>query len=138
MTLPNHYMTAEGSATVVFPFLTIQGNLLPRHDRFEREVRAGVDGIGIWNVGNRGEPFTIQTMLDCVSEAAAFTAFAAYLAAVLTKKDLYYADAKFGTVLIHSVQLIEVRKLGRMVGGIQGGGSSGAALRVQWTLETIG
>lgn len=138
MTLPNHFMTAEGSATVVFPFLTIQGNLVPTHDRFEREVRAGVDGVGIWNVGSRGEPFTIQTMLDCVSESAAYTAFAAYRSAVLTKKDLYYAGALWGTMLIHSVQLIEVRKLGRMVGGIQGGGSSGAALRVQWTLETIG
>lgn len=138
MTLPNHYMTAEGSATVVFPFLTIQGNLVPKHDRFEREVRAGVAGIGIWNVGSRGEPFTIQTMLDCTSEAAAYTAFAAYVAAVLTKKDLYYAGALWGTVLVQNVQLIEVRKLGRMVGGIQGGGSSGAALRVQWTLETIG
>lgn len=138
MTLPNHYMTAEGSATVVFPFLTINGALVPYHDRFEREMRAGVDGIGIWNTGNRGEPFEIQTTLDCTSESAAFTAFAAYVAAALTKKDLYYCGGLWGTVLVQSVRLIAVEKLGRMVGGIQGGGSSGAYLRVSWTLETIG
>lgn len=138
MSLPNHYMTAEGSATVVFPFLTLQGLLVPYHDRFEREIRPGVSGIGLWVTGDRGEPFQIQTMLDCASESAAFTAFAAYTAAVLTKKDLYYAGALWGTIVVQSVNLVEVRKLGRMVGGIQGGGSSGAALRAQWTLETIG
>ena len=135
---PKNYMTAEGSATIVFPFLTMNGNLLPKHPRFEREVRAGVAGIGIWNVGSRGEPFNIQTMLDCVDEAAAATEFAAYVATMLSKKDLYYNGLLWGAVLIQAVQLVEIRKLGWMVGGIQGVGSSGATLRVSWTLETVG
>jgi hypothetical protein len=136
MTLPNHWMTAEGSGTVVFPFLSLQGVLIPSKPTFEREVRPGVDGIGVWLTGNRGEPFSITTTLDCVDVAAAGTAYAAYGAAIPSKKDLYYAGAFWGTVMIQNVVLQSVKKLVGSVGGIQGGGAT-ALLTVQWTIETL-
>lgn len=138
MALPNHWMTAEGSGTVVFPFLTLQGALTPSRPTFERELRAGVDGIGLWLTGNRGEPFQITTTLDCTSVSAAGTAFVAYLAAIVTKKDLYYAGALWGTVVVQNVVMQRITKFQVAVGGIQAWtGGSGATLVAQWTLETL-
>lgn len=134
---PLHYMTAEGSATILFPFLTLNGALVPSRPTFEREIRPGVNGVGIWSTGRRGEPFSISTNLDCASVTAAGLAYAAYHAAIMTKKNLYYCGAFFGTVLIHNVVLTEVRKLTRRVGGINGSGAGGAMLYAQWTLETL-
>jgi hypothetical protein len=123
---------------VLFPFLTLTGSLVHWRPTFEREVRPGVNGIGIWATGKRGEPFGFSTQLDCNSVAAASRAFAAYQAAILTKKDLYYANAKWGTILIHNVILTEVRKLSTRVGGIQNAtGQNGAMLYTQWTAETL-
>ncbi len=133
-----HWMTAEGSATVVFPFTTMEGVLVPPSQTLERDVRPGVDGIGLWLTGERGEPFSIVTRLDCVSVSAALTAFAAYRAAVGTKKDLYYLTALWGTILIHKVVFQGVRKFAAGVGGIQGHtGGSGAILTAAWTIETL-
>lgn len=138
MSLPNHWMTAEGSGTVVFPFLSLQGQLVPTRAQFEREMRAGVNGIGLWLIGSRGDPFQITTTLDCASVAAASTAFASYVTANLTKKDLYYCGALWGTVVVQNCVMQSIRKFGTGVGGIQGWtGGSGALLTVQWTLETL-
>lgn len=134
---PLHYMTAEGSATILFPFLTLNGALVPSRPTFERETRPGVNGVGIWSTGRRGEPFSISTNLDCASVVDAGQVYAAYHAAIMTKKNLYYCGALFGTVLIHNVVLTEVRKLTRRVGGINGSGAGGAMLYTQWTLETL-
>lgn len=133
-----HWMTAEGSGSVVFPFTTMDGVLVPASQSLEREVRPGVNGIGLWATGVRGEPFQITTQLDCVSVSAGLTAFAAYLAAVGSKKDLYYLEALWGTVLIHKVVFQSVRKFAAGVGGIQGHtGGSGAILTAQWMIETL-
>ena len=138
MVSPVHWMTAEGSGTVVFPFLSLNGPLMPSQPTFERELRPGVDGIGVWSTGGRGEPFQLVTTLDCVSVAAAGTAFAAYGAALLTKKDLYYCGAFWGTVMIQKVVLGKVQKFTSAVGGIQNfAGGSGALLTVNWTIETL-
>ena len=135
---PVHYMTAEGSGTVVFPFLTLNGGLLPSGPEFEREQRTGVDGIGIWNTGSRGQPFQVQTSRDCADASAAATAFAAYLAAQGTKKDLYYCGLLWGTILVHKVALQQIRKFGVGVGGVNAfTGGSGAVLLAQWTIETL-
>ena len=135
---PLHWMTNEGSGTVVFPFLTLEGNLQPSQQTFEREVRAGVNGIGLWLTASRGEPFQIQTTLDCVSVAAAGTVFAAYRAAVTSKKDLYYVGALWGTIVVQRVSLVSIRKFNAAVGGVQGHtGGSGAMLVAAWTIETL-
>lgn len=138
MALPNHWMTAEGSGTVVFPFLGMQGALLPARPTFEREIRAGVNGIGVWSTGTRGEPFQISTLLDCADVAAAGSALSSYISAVLTKKDLYYCGALWGTVMVQNVILENIRTFQTGLGGIQGWtGGSGALLSVNWTLETL-
>lgn len=137
MVTPFHYMTTENSSTILFPFLTLQGVLVPSRQTFEREIRPGVNGVGLWLTGKRGEPFKIATSLDCPTVAAAGQYFAAYHASIASNKNLYYAGAPWGTVLIHHVDMREVRKLTTRVGGINGSGSSGAMLYVEWTIETL-
>ena len=135
---PLHWMTAEGSGTVVFPFLSMQGGLLPAQPTFDREQRAGVNGIGVWATGTRGEPFQITTTLDCADAAAAATALAAYGATVLSKKDLYYCGLLWGTVMIQKVTLGKIQKFDAAVGGINDfTGGSGAVLTAIWTIETL-
>lgn len=134
---PLHFMTAEGGNTILFPFLNLNGALVPSRPTFEREIRTGINGVGIWATGNRGEPFGVNTLLDCESVAAAGLAFKAYHASIMSKKNLYYCGALFGTVLIHNVLLTEIRKLTRRVGGINGSGAGGAMLYAQWTLEAL-
>lgn len=138
MVAPVHWMSAEGGSTVLFPFLTLQGSMMPAKATFDREIRTGVSGVGFWATGTRGEPFSISTSLDCNSEAAAATAFAAYHAAIGTKKDLYYCGIKWGTVFIHGVIATQIQKLKTRVGGIQNAtGQSGAILTAQWNIESL-
>lgn len=138
MPLPFHWMTSERSATVLFPFLSLQGSLFPSRPTFERVMRPGVDGIGVWATGGRGEPFQITTTLDCTSVGNAGVAFNAYGEAILTKKDLYYCGVFWGTVMIQNVIMQSVTKFTSAVGGIQGwSGGSGVVLTVNWTIETL-
>jgi len=138
MALPYHWMSDERGSSVLFPFLTMQGTLLPAQPTFDRVIRPGVDGIAVWSMGSRGEPFSITTTLDCVSVAAAGAAFFAYGRAVLTKKDLYYCNGFWGTMMIQSVIMQSVTKFAAGVGGVQGfSGGSGALLTVQWQVETL-
>jgi hypothetical protein len=138
MTLPNHWMSGERSGAIAFPFLSIQGALLPARATFERVVRPGVNGIAVWSMGTRGEPFGIMTTLDCISVAAAGAAYNAYVEAILSKKDLYYCGAYWGTVMIQEVALQGVKRFATGVGGVQGWtGGSGVILSVAWQLETL-
>jgi hypothetical protein len=135
---PFHYMTAEGSGTVVFPFRNLNGTLVPTVPKTEREVRPGVNGIGLWLTGTRGEPFNITTSLDCVDLAAAYTAFTAYKTAILSKKDLYILSVLWGTVVLMDVKLDTIQRFNSAVGGIQNfAGGGGVDLKVTWTLETL-
>lgn len=138
MTTPIHWMSAPGSIIRLFPFLTLQGALVPSQPQFERETRPGVNGVGMWNMGSRGEPFGISTNLDCNDETAAGQMFAAYQASVGTRKDLHYCSKLWGTVFVHKVILTEMKKLTTRVGGIQNAtGQAGAMLIVQWTIESL-
>lgn len=131
-------MSAEGSGAVLFPFLSLQGTLFPSRQTFERVMRPGVDGIGVWATGKRGEPFQITTTLDCLTITAAGTAFNVYNNAILTKKDLYFAGKFWGTVMIQNVIMQNIRAFKSGVGGIQDwSGGSGVVLTVNWTLETL-
>jgi hypothetical protein len=135
---PFHYMTAEASGTVVFPFRSLTGALVPTVPKTEREVRPGVNGIGLWLTGTRGEPFSISTTLDCVDIAAAHTAFAAYKSAIPSKKDLYILSVLWGTVVLMDVKLDTIQRFNSAVGGIQNfAGGSGVDMKVTWTLETL-
>ena len=132
------WMTTEGSATHVLDFLNITGSPVPVREMFDRVMRPGIDGIGLWYTGARGEPFQIQTLSDYSSESNANTAYATAQAMVGQKRDLYWQNALWGTVLVHSV-VAAPKKLVRVAYGGQqiSAGGSGFMLTLNWTLESL-
>ena len=132
------WITTEGSATHVLDFLDLQGMPTPVRQMFDRVMRPGVDGIGIWYTGERGDPFQVQTISDYASEANANSAYATAQAMVGLKRDLYWQDGLWGTVLIHSVSAGPKKLVKSAVGGqaISAGGS-GFLLTLNWTMETL-
>lgn len=135
---PKHWMAPDESSAILFPFLSMNGTMVHAQQTFEREVRPGVNGVAIWLTGRRGEPFQISTTIDCTSAANAGIAFAAYHAAIATKKNLYYCSALWGTILIHNVVIESMTAFRAGTGGIQNfSGGSGTLLRTSWTIETL-
>ncbi|MBL8815272.1 MAG: hypothetical protein JNL58_04525 [Planctomyces sp.] len=132
------WITAEGDLTHVLDFLNIQGIPTPTRQQFDRVSRPGVDGIGLWYTGERGEPFQIITVSDYASEANANSAFTAARAMVGGKRDLYWQNGLWGTVLIHAVSMQPKKYVKSAVGGqaISAGGS-GFLLTLNWTMETL-
>lgn len=134
----NAYFTEEGVGTVLFPFLSMTGALQPTRVQFERVIYPGVNGIGIWSTGTRGEPFSVTTEADAANAAGAATLIAAYLSTISGTLDLYRAGISYGTVLVHNVIEERVKQLGRTIGGnVVSSGSSSFLVVCQWTLEGV-
>ncbi|MEP3477994.1 MAG: hypothetical protein ABJZ55_01990 [Fuerstiella sp.] len=134
----SHWLTEVGNNTVVFPFLTLDGSLVPAADRPERVIYKGVTGIGAWFDGARGEPFGVSTFTDIHDGATAITTFSQYQAKIGLLMDLYYLGAKWGSVLIHDVSLKEFRTVASVVGGITvTNGNPGVLVYADWKLETL-
>lgn len=132
------YLTLEGSGTVVFPFLSMTGSLQPVRPDFDRVIYKGVNGIGIWSNGSRGEPFSITTEADYATAANAETAIVNYIATISGKRDLYRNGILKGTVLIHNVIEVKTKQLGRTIGGnVVTNGAASVILTAQWTMEFL-
>lgn len=138
MSTAQHWISNYQGSTVLFGFLELTGTLVPSRQQMERIVRPGTNGIGVIYTGKRGEPFQIQTMVDAVDHVAAENMFKAYNLTVGLKKDLYYANRPWGTVLVGNVVLQNIQRTGPMIGGLNVlSAPSGALLTVSWTLETL-
>lgn len=134
----SHWLTNVDGTTIVFPFLTLDGSLVPTADRPERVIYPGVTGIGAWFDGARGEPFSVSTMTDIHDGATAISTFAAYKGRIGTLMDLHYLGAKWGSVLIHDVTLKQLKTVATVVGGITvAAGSPGILVYADWKLETL-
>ena len=132
------WITLEGNATHVLDFLDIQGIPTPTRETFERVIRPGVDGIGVWYTGERGEPFQITTISDYSSESNANAAFTTARGMVGFKRDLYWQNGLWGTVLVHAVTMQPKKLIRSAVGGQQiTTGGSGFLLTLNWTMETL-
>lgn len=132
------WMTAVGSGTVLYPFAKADGQPEPRQVSFDRITRPGVAGVTFWQRAATGTPFTVRTVLDCLSQAAAITAAATYTSAVGTEKDLYlsgFDGTKIGKIFIHKVKVLAITQNAAAVGGVNGGRWE---LVVEWTLEVTG
>lgn len=138
MSLPSSWLSPTGSSAVLFPFISLEGDLIPVADRPERVIYEGVDGIGLWFDGARGEPFTVKTICDFATQAAALGQFGAYKSWIGFALNLYFQSAFWGPVIVHDVTFNGAKKLGRTVGGINVlSGSSAVMLSATWKLETL-
>ena len=129
------FMTVRDSATVVFPFVSLSGDLVPKRRQLERVMRPGVEGIGLLRHANRGQPFSVSTFVDVLDDAAVTATRQAYLAARGTVLDLYWQGVLFDHVLIHDVRTGPWRVISGSVGGeVQ---NSTRALPAIWQLEAV-
>lgn len=136
--LPSSWLAPAGGSAALFPFIKLEGNLAPMVARPERVVYPGVDGIGLWFNGKRGEPFNVTTVCDYATHGAATLAFSGYHGTIGTKKQLFFQGAAWGAVAVLDVQLQGIRVVGSCVGGVYvTGGNSAALLSASWILESI-
>lgn len=100
----------------------------------ELEARAGVNGYAAWKTGKAADDFTVVTLRDVASLAAAAAAFANYQTLVAAApQTIYYAGMILPfKVLVRKVEPEEIRQVVRGVGGISG--TSGAIVRAKWSL----
>lgn len=47
-----------------YPFISMSHFPVGQKSATAIEVRPGVDGVYVWNLGQRGQPFTVQTVVD--------------------------------------------------------------------------
>lgn len=124
--------------TVLFGFLRVTGALTKSAQTFEEVIRPGVDGVGVWYTGSRGQPFALQTVSDFASDAAAKTVFDVYLSWKGQVLKLTHHEVFFSDVLVRDVTLREVRRISAAVNGIQlAAGTSGVAMVADWDLRPI-
>lgn len=63
-----------------FTFLKLSGHPLQPKAEWDLEVRPGVDGIGLWRTGIRGEPFQIWSLVFTYNLETAQALYNAYVA----------------------------------------------------------
>lgn len=100
----------------------------------ELESRAGVDGYSAWQTGNTAERFTVSTLKDTASLAAALALYESYQALVGqgAVAIAYAGTALPFLVLVEKVEAEEIRKIVRGVGGTLG--NSQGLIRAKWSL----
>lgn len=132
------WFTLPGNASVLFPFITAKGVPQPARPTADRVVRAGVNGIGRWQTGTRGEAFAIKTACDYASQALAWSALASYFAKIDDTLDLYWQGELWGECWIQNVTSPGVNVFTSSSGGINvADGASGTLLVANWQLETL-
>lgn len=134
---PVAYLAPVNTAGILFPFSEFEGTIRPVQKKLERVVRRGVNGIGIINTGQRGDPFTIKTSCDYSSFSAAQSAFSQYRSYTGSQLDLYQRGTRLGSVLVGNVDEDMIEKTGLFINGINVDGSLAVILRATWTFEML-
>jgi hypothetical protein len=102
----------------------------------EYESRAGVDGLALWQTGERGREFAIETFTDIPAHGAASMFLRSYESSIGRIEPVEWSTAvePFFRALVLDVEPLEVHALVNAVGGLFGGL---ATFRCQWRLLTI-
>lgn len=134
--LPRHWFSIENSNQVLFPFHTLEGDLLPCTEQIEDVSYNGVDGKGYWLIGKRGEPFTISTSCDYQSTGQCNSIRRQYESWCGKYLKLYYAQQPWELVIVRKVVTKRLRRASTVKGGFNvPEGSSGFLLDATWTIE---
>lgn len=62
-----------------FEFINLSQAPIPPKDKIAVHSRAGVEGVELRRTGKRGEPFTVQTVMDAADYSAALALYKEYL-----------------------------------------------------------
>lgn len=116
-------------------FLSMSGQPVPAGQQLQPETKAGVDGIGWWKLGSKGTEYTVETIADCATFAAAVSAAAGYKAAQNAGPlAIVYGGQSCGNVLVLSVEA-KAEAIAHGQGGIAG--TSQAIVRATWRLIAV-
>lgn len=123
-----------------FTFIALLGNPVPPKGQPQVIARPGVDGVGIWRSGKRGEPFKMVSQVDAPSMRVARNAMAAYVASIeqnpvaLIQDDYDYSSEGWKVVVLDVVQR-QCHAIISAVGGINP--PSLAYLEAEWALVAV-
>ena len=125
----------------VFRFITISGP--PFHVVAPQTlplVRPGVDGAGFVNLGTRGTPFSVVTVVDTTSYTAAVQGMYLYSQIIGSVQRPYVVGGVNMTgnnfaIVVLSVEPLDIRATGGGIGGLATGGTG--LLIAEWTLWPI-
>lgn len=106
-----------------FEFLSLRGVVMPPRLQIDRPMmRPGVDGVGLWKTGSRGQPFELRSAVDVATVSAGRTLFQSYYQAIGDNPvdlvvDGYNFAAEFWRVAILDVRASQVKGIINSAGG---------------------
>ena len=107
-----------------YAFITLRGQPDALKQRLEIVMRRGVNGVGLFRTGIRGEPFSLESAVDAASKAAARTYFRNYKQLIgADPVDLIWSDLELETgggfqVAVLDVVPLDIRTLASSSGGL--------------------
>jgi len=119
-------------------FLSLDGVPPVRESEGQLVVRPGVDGVAFWLTGQRGQPFTLRSRVDCESKAAALAKRYEYAQLVFAgKQKLVWGDHQIETedgaqVMVLAVRTLRANELLASSGGLNA--PSLGYLECEWDL----
>jgi len=121
-----------------YSFVTFTGELVPSGGiTLEEITRPGVVGVAYRQVGKRGDPFTVQTLVDVASAASAQTLIRGYKALQGTVVPVIDGIGNaWPYVLVMGVRPNQPKYAAAMQGGLSGSWT-GYLIECTWTLQII-
>jgi hypothetical protein len=121
-------------------FLRLAGNPEAIKERLVLLARPGVPGVAIWKSGQRGEPFTLRSIVDQANGPAAWSTYLAYCQLIgKDPVDLVWSGMLLTTETT-KIAVLDVRQV-RLIGllGAIGGlnAPSHALLECEWNLVPV-
>ena len=118
-------------------FLSLSGRPVLPALKLEAQIRPGVDGVGIWEVGIRGEPFFLESVDDAEDTAYAEQMAEDYRDLIQQNGlEVWIADWIFGYLFqVLSVEILEIAAVLTASGGRHC--PSTAIIRARWQLIAL-
>ena len=117
-------------------FTILNGQIQEFAESVEDITRPGVNGVGFRKIGQRSDPFTMESWVDVASAAAAESLYTDYLAIVGTVIDIetQQGETRENFIVIECVRVLQ-KQTPRIVGGSN---NTGVVLACRWTLQAAG
>jgi len=116
-------------------FITLRGLVEPMGETTEDITRPGADGVAFRKVGQKSNPFTMTTLVDAPTFAAAEAAIEDYKRMQGTLQSVTDdLGETHPNVLVMRVEPVRLRKILQAVGDVNPDGST-CLLECRWTLQ---
>jgi len=123
-----------------FYFLSLSGQIEGLKAELEVLARPGVAGVGLWNTGRRGRPYTVRSEVDAQDEGQARDMYGAYTQLIgADPVPIVWLNLALGyegyLVAVLDVRLLDIRRLGGATPGLNP--PSAGFIACEWDLIAI-